>query len=559
MELKEAYTYFIVPFSFTEKDRTTPCTHSFAPSTYSIWEKASMHNLERNILYPYIQSFMQDAAKEEARKKLLDQEQSKKQPDSAIITKLSVPIEQKSHYYQIYSIKESARNGQHDNSDKPEDCALKNKLNYWKSLKSLNLCVYSKEKKEDIIFNIPKDSQDFNSPKLIISPLAQTGFLMFCIKLNPVNHTSEALMELNYLLHKTGGEQDASCRIDLTGLEKEISDLKERIENVTTPKEKENLGKGLIQKQNTLSGVCDLLLPGSEGKWTITDLIHFLFDGLTDKENKGYNDLIVRFNNTRIHLFTYYQLGNIDLNDANTVQKMQLDMARIVRCQNQKYKLDMEDIKASNICTKTFQNIYIGSSVEGGAIMTVLSEEDSDFLRNFHASSFSKRYIWIYLMALMQRYTLLHLIHELTSVDDKNLKVSLVKLIKQVEHLSAVKVNTYFTDVSDYTQHNQFYRFCIQNLHIQEHFEEIDEKMSILNAVIRHKEKEKEDTRTNRFALILAILTIASASKDGSDLFKDYNFAWGILIILILLFIVLVVWTKKELHFLNKIKKYFKL
>lgn len=561
MKLKEAYTYFIVPFSFKRKLGVAPHTQTFIPSTHSIWEKACMHNLESNILYPYIQCFMQDAVKEENRKELLHQELSKKdrEQNEATIAKLSLPIEQKMHYYQIYSIKESAKkDGQHcaDNNT-VSYTVLKNKLKYWKMFKNSNLCALDKESEKDIVFNIPKDGQDFNSPKLIISPLAQTGFLMFCMKLNPVNNTSEALTELNYLLHKTGKQQDAKCRIDLIKLQEEISMLQNKMEDELSQKEKENIEKRLLYKQDTLSGICNLLKPESDGSWTMTDLIQFLFDELTNKENNCGNS-IVRFNDTRIHLFTYYQLDCTNLDESHSDSQIILDMARIVRCQNQKYKLDIGDVKSSNLCMKTFQNVYMGSSVEGGAIMTVFSDDGSDFFQNFHKSSFSKRYIWIYLMVLMQRYTLLHLIHGLTNVDDDNLKVSLFKLKEQVEHLSAVKVNTYFTDVSDYTQHNQFYRFCIKNLRIQEHFQEIDEKMNILNAVIKHKEEEKEDIRSNRFALILAILTIASASKDGSDLFKDYGSIWSTFIILILSAIVIYIWAKNEFHFFDSIKKYLK-
>lgn len=530
MDLKEAYTYFIVPFSFKKKIGGNTNTQPFVPSTCSIWEKACMHNLESNILYPYIQSFMQSAVKEEACKE---------------------PFEQKMHYYQIYSIKESAKknNKEFADNDNVSNTALKNKLKYWKTLKKLNLCVLEKESKKDIIFNIPQDGQDFSSPKLIIFPLAQIGLLMFCIKLNSVNNTSEALIELNYLLHKTRKQQDAKCRIDLTDLQEEISMLQKSMEDEISQKEKENIAKRLQQKQETLLGICNLLKSGSNDSWTMTDLIQFLFDELTNKEGEDCDNSIVRFNDTRIHLFTYYQLNCTNLDETHSDPKIMLDMARIVRCQNQKYKLDIEDVKSSHLCMKTFLNVYMGSSVEGGAIMTILSKDGNDFFQNFYKSSFSKRYIWIYLMVLMQRYTLLHLIHELTNVDDDNLNVSLIKLKKQVEHLSAVKVNTYFTFVSDYTQHNQFYRYCIKKLRIQEHFQEIDEKMNILNAVIKHKEEEKEEIRTNRWALILAILTIASASKDGSDLFTEYNPIWSIAIILILTAIVTYVWTKKEFHF----------
>lgn len=574
MELKEAYTYFFVPFFLKEGSQTNLYNPIFTPTANSIWEKARIPNLEENILYPYIQSFIQNSIREEVQKERFCQELLKGKLQTKV-SELNVPMEQKLHYYQIYSIKETAQSkcnnclgyslcdikkavpvNQCKENDNEID-KLKDRLHCWKTLKRLNLFVYDKEEKKQIVFNIPGENRDFNSPKLVIFPLARIGILMFCFRLNSINCTSDALLKLNYLLHKIGGKQDAICTTDISGLQNEISVLIRTLESSASTEEKKNLKKVLNYKQKTLEGICNLFSNNNAEKWTITELIHFLLDNFVCSENPAIDDFVVLFNNTRIHLFTYYQLKNVDLSNPANLDEVRLDLARIIRCQNHKYKLDIEDVNISELYTKSFQNIYFGSSVEGGGIMTILTDEKSDFLQNFHKHSFSKRYIWIYLMVLMQRYTLLYLINELTSVDDDNLNVSLVKLKKEVEHLSAVKVNTYFTDVSDFTQHNLFYRFCMRNLHIPEHFKEIDEKMAVLNAAIRHKEKEKEEIRENRLALILAILAIASASKDGSDLFKDYNVAWGIFIILILSSIVLYVWTNKELHLLNKIKVFF--
>lgn len=571
MNLREAYTYFIVPFSFKERGVLILNKNNkekllkkelFDPSPKSIWEKACMHNLEENILYPYIQSFMQDMTNEEVRKESLRQESAKKNSsqDIAKISKLSTPIEQKDHYYQIYSIKESAK-GKSKTED-VIDSALKSKLEYWKKFRKTDNYVIDKDREKNIFFNWPKVEQDFYSPKLILSPLAQVGFLMFCIKLDTRNSQLEDLTTLNYLLHKTGKGQAVNCKINLVPFTEEIAESQQKFESEINPHKKEGLEKELQKKINILTGVSHLLSPAQDGTWTMNNLLHFLFDELVDK-NEEAKDSIVRFNNTRIHLFTYYQLENIDMDDVTSMNQVQLDLARIVRCQNQKYKLDIEDIKSSNLCMKTFQNIHIGSSVEGSAIMTILPNDAETFFLKFHDSSLSKRYIWIYIMVLIQRYTLLHLIHGLTQVDDDNLNLSLAKLKGKVEHLSAVKVNTYFTDVSDFTQHNQFYQFCIKNLCIKEHFQEIDEKMTILNAVIKHREEEKNEARSNKFALILAILTIASASKDGSDLLlgnpNAINPIWGILIIISLSAIVYIIWTKKSFYFIDKIKKYFNL
>lgn len=567
IKLREAYTYFILPFYMEEE---------FYENKESIWKETPLFNVEENFLYPYIQSFLQDRGRETARLTTIAQQQlTKERVEKKIKTGQSTPelkeqianakrlieinketIAQKPHNYQIYSIKESIYE---DGTEQPEHITrqqqeLNTKLQSWKLAKTLSYTVYDANRKQDIRFGFPKDNQDFNSPKLIISPLAKVGFLIFCIKLNEKNYTLPDLANMNYLLHKTGKGQKVTCTTDSSTIVVQLAKLQEKIEKQSNAKVKEEIAKGLPKLQTQLSMADTLFASTSGGKWAMTDLLHFLLDDFAPK--------MEHFNHSRLHLYTYYQLNGADINLTADQEQLMIDLARIARCQNQKYKLEIEDVKAANLCMRTFQNIYIGSSVEGGSMMSILPVEELEhpaFFSSFHSDNFSKRYIWIYIMVLMQRYTLLHLIHDLTQVDNDNLDFSLSKLREKVEHLAEVKVNTYFTDISDFTQHNQYYQFCSRSLRIQEHFQEIDEKMDILNLAIKRREETKEDKRSNRFAFLLALLTVASASKDGSDFVREYiskgHAILGLLVIVALCVLVWYVWWRHESSILDMITR----
>ena len=116
-----------------------------------------------------------------------------------------------------------------------------------------------------------------------------------------------------------------------------------------------------------------------------------------------------------------------------------------------------------------------------------------------------QRYIWIYMLAVIQRYTLLNMNRQLTEIDSDNDERKLWNLLDTIKN---VKIRCYFTDVSPYSQHSQFYQLCCKNLHVREAFKEIEEKTNALNTTINH-EIERGQRRLN---LVVGILTVFQAA-----------------------------------------------
>ena len=234
------------------------------------------------------------------------------------------------------------------------------------------------------------------------------------------------------------------------------------------------------------------------------------------------------FNTTRQHIFTYYQVEEVNEDTLG-------DFIRIVRGENGKYMVPEEDLVYSNRYIQSFKNIYMGSSVEGGAIMMVAPPSTShEFIKNFHSASLSKRYLWIYLLAFMQRHSLLNLISELTHVDGADAKSGIRNLNRKIEKFSAIKVNTCFTDVSDFTQHNQFYKFCMKNLGVSEHYKEVEDKMDVLHSIIKRKVDERNAEIKRDWTVMLGVLSIAGTIKEWCCIWVY----WSLIAVFIVTFII---------------------
>ena len=501
MKLHQSFSIFMIPFYWGNGlNRLEHQEGMPIPLDAHVWELAKM-SVEQGILFPHIQQFLQAS---------LDERPGGHQ-------KLHP------HDYRIYALNVGAEP--------------------WKTLFSNPMSMVSREEEQAVIsFQFLNDADTFLSPKLVICPNASVGVMLFAVAFWGKSPELVELMELNYRLHKT----DKQLMPLYLAMEWEVENWRRRVGREEDAQKKQK-GKEILQaklealerKRERMKALYQGISPlktDAEGRpyWTIDQFVNLLFRGL-----KG---TCHRFNPFRAHLFTYLQVEQ----DVATPELLQ-DFERIVRGQNLHYQVAMNEPSSYQ---QTFENIYIGSSVEGGGILTLTPKTHADFVNQFATSSLLPRYFWIYLMVVVQRFSLLYLIRCLTSVDDYQTSyppVSLRLLRQFVRRLAEIKVNTYFTDVSDHTQHNRFYRFCCKQLCIADYFREIDEKMQALNEYLKQLADRKKEHLQEYLGLILALLTVVSASNDGIGLFEKlgilseqssfYTPATIVLIALIVLYI----------------------
>ena len=171
------------------------------------------------------------------------------------------------------------------------------------------------------------------------------------------------------------------------------------------------------------------------------------------------------------------------------------DFIRIVRGEHANFQII--DDEHERVYMQTFRNIFVGSSVEGGSILTIRTKiDDGGFIERFKEKSVDKRYIWIYILAYVQRMSLLNMVRELGGIDntkDGNIIVPLRNLRDLYKRLSRIQVNTFYSAVSDISQHNQFYRLCTHNLGVELLLNEVDNKMNILSKCLQQEYDEEKE------------------------------------------------------------------
>lgn len=326
--------------------------------------------------------------------------------------------------------------------------------------------------------------------------------------------------------------------------------------------------------------------------WTMLELTERLM-------NEFNHDCYQRFNPFRMHPFTYLRLSQ-----SQFTPDVFDDFIRIVNVQNRNYQVMSENNK--NLYEQTFRNIYMGSSTEGGGIMTLLPEpatdiklddnkedeieknivgndEDTpyDFIKNFHNSSLSQGYIWIYLMVFVQRCTLLEIEKELSRFDfndnllgnEDNTPQKREQLRRLIKRMAQNEINTYFVDISDHTHHNKFYKLCSRNLMIKEYFTDVQRKTRTLKEYLSQLTDQRNEEMVARSEKITRVITIAgivfalfSGLNDAFDLLGNEKLSLSsitqglpiivhhVIVILIFLLVPLLSWLlmNKYLHSTGK-------
>ena len=163
-------------------------------------------------------------------------------------------------------------------------------------------------------------------------------------------------------------------------------------------------------------------------------------------------------------------------------------------------------------------------------MICVGKSNNGSFIDQMH-SKFSREYLLVYILALVQRYTLLNLEDKLTHLDSSDTTTN-EALWNLIDTVCRIKVNCYYSDVSIYTHYSQFYQLCCKNLHIPETFGEISEKIELLKLTTdrrlqealemqkeaHEKEIEESDRRNKILNFVVGVLTIAQVIQASYEI-----------------------------------------
>ena len=385
----------------------------------------------------------------------------------------------------------------------------------------------------------------------------------------------------------------ASCYDNLYELKKVVSRYEEKIagkeQKEENSKAKEEYNAKKSELDNLYKNVNSKLLELKEKEvgsdeiteiptWNSTLLLTSFF--LRDLYVRGNGDQskVRLFNKLRMHVFTYYQLPEIEI--ENNRDNVLLNFMRIAHGENGKYNLTIDENDSNKQYIQPFKNVWFASTVEGCAIMTLMPKEAGTDKKNIrdeytffkdYENTIEKRYLWIYTWILLQRHSQLYWIDYLTKInvseDNEDYSLNVNDLQNILLKIQKIKVSSYFKDISDYTHHNRFYQLCKDNLCIGEHFKEIEEKLLPLHEMIHtlkdEKKNEENDRRDAFFGVVVACFAIASVAYDGLTYYKEYvineDGNWNVKpVSLVVLLIVLVILSWFAGNWIAKIIKWFR-
>lgn len=350
---------------------------------------------------------------------------------------------------------------------------------------------------------------DANAPHLYFYGDAGIGFLSFCIEITAKELTLDVLQQFNYQMHKIA---QPMCNCECGALT-----INER-QRFKTEDDRSNREEALLRMWRYIHPTADnTWQPTDAFIWTMADLVDMLVGEVTG---------LHKFNASRLHLFTYCQFNETEAPKA--VDGIAAETYRLARCVTDKYLICSE-----GSTMPLFENIIAAASLEGSAIVAVATERNRGFITQLHGN-IRQRYLLIYLLVLVQRFTLKNIDRRLVKIENQELvapQESDSELWKLLNAVKKVKLHCHFTEVSTFTQHTQFYRLCCRNMLVDEAFEEMQRKSEMARLTTGHvleqqfkeaEEKERQrDHHTNRILYLLTLLAAGSTIYDLVNLVRS--------------------------------------
>ncbi len=381
----------------------------------------------------------------------------------------------------------------------------------WKFLQSKH-CIKTKNGYLPFHFNLVNDlatsnnySNDFFSPKLILNTNTGVGLTIFCLTVD--NMTTDNVIRLNYLLHKTESSSQNQPIVDRS-ISVINSDTTKKIDSnkiILRLKEKKETAAQLFGHD---------ILEMNDNDWS------WNFSLLADKLIKSVGN-VERFDKYRFHVFSYIRLQ--DVNDAISLKN---DIIRLSHIQTNDY--DVTEYEFANVgCS--FNNILYSSCTEGGAIVITHTGKPSGFIQGFSKDAL-KNYMWSYLMAIIQRHTLLNIERKFAKINFNKKESREVRedLRECIKRFTTNQANTWFADVSNFSHLNMFYRYCCKNLLLKEHNDDAVAKIKLLDnyvEVLNDEENgasiKKAEKLSTIIAAVVSALALFSALNDGFSFIKD--------------------------------------
>jgi hypothetical protein len=306
---------------------------------------------------------------------------------------------------------------------------------------------------ESVNFSICQE-RSILSPKLIILPLTNVGFLTFGIKLATDSATLKKVQELNYRLRNFSQRHTTEIHT----------------KRKTHPRAYEQEQK----IKDCLNDLSDTSANDTSFIWNINSWIEYLLNGLVNQDDT--------FTANYLQAFTY-----VNLIDKIGDQQLRTELFRLGQIYSSQVIPNDKILESRKNINQVFSKIHYITSIEGAAI--AVQTDDSPFLKNY-AQTVLNRSSWVFFIAYLQRIALLDGIQKAVTLVRSGLDVE--KLQKQIIEIKKILFHFDFRELSYNTYQNEYYRFCIENLHIEDLADELQKKLNFIRNEVINQMKEDE-------------------------------------------------------------------
>jgi len=304
--------------------------------------------------------------------------------------------------------------------------------------------------KDPIKFKVVTDNS-IAGPGILYNPLTGIGILSFGFSLSKESDTLPNLINLNYLSRVFGRADSAIFSIP-------------KNEHPAALEQENKISSALLHFNETEKQSKE----SQAHYWNVQTLISILLQDIPSDE-------VNILSPNRLQVFTYLQteekLNEHDLYTASFLLR---------RIYNYQYVPGPQYLCETIETEQTFEQIHFGAAIEG-CVIIVNDDKDKlpQFLRNYGVLV-KNRYVWSYLLAYYQRLAIIEMNIALAQLFDGGQPI-LAKLLTVSSNLTKIELRTLFSQVSYFTQHNDFYGFCKRNLKLEEMYLAIKEKIADLS------------------------------------------------------------------------------
>lgn len=157
---------------------------------------------------------------------------------------------------------------------------------------------------------------------------------------------------------------------------------------------------------------------------------------------------------------------------------------------------------------------YASASIVGASFVSVGKYKSSKAQGKLNTN------FWLFLLLLIQRYSLLDILFDLNSINTQN-NVNLKELNANYRKMCKIKASLFFTDISDRYDISRIYHMFGDGLKIEALYDEVNKKLDLLNQYLANIKDEQNKKFQKFISLLLVILTLTSGLNDLLDIVND--------------------------------------